>query len=74
MTNLLSKVRRSAQPWCNDGSYDLPAAFGRGGSHAAGESRRSAQRSIPDVASVLDEAGADALAFIDFPGSHWKQV
>ena len=20
------------------------------------------------------EAGADALAFIDFPGSHWKQV
>ena len=29
---------------------------------------------FPQAPSMLDEAGADALAFTDFPGAHWKQV
>ena len=29
---------------------------------------------FPQASSMLDEAGADVLAFTGFPGAHWKQV
>ena len=32
------------------------------------------QDSFPQVASLLDEAGADVLAFSSFPLAHWKKI
>ena len=48
MTNLLTRVPKSAQPWVADhGPHDLPAAVRRGGSLPAQQSRRSTQRTVP---------------------------
>ena len=32
------------------------------------------QQPFPQVASLLDEAGADVLAFSSFPVGHWKKI
>ena len=32
------------------------------------------QDPFPQVASLLDEAGADVLAFSSFPVGHWKKI
>ena len=75
MTNLLTKVPRSAQPWVATmvrTIYQQPSAE---------EVRMQLERVVdqlsdrfPDASSMLAEAGADILAFTAFPGAHWKQV
>ena len=75
MTNLLTKVPRSVQPRVATmvrTIYQQPSAE---------EVHMQLERVVdqlsdrcPDASSMLAEAGADVLAFISFPGSHWKQV
>ena len=75
MTNLLTKVPRSAQPWVATmvrTIYQQPSAE---------EVHMQMERVVdqlsdrfPDASSMLAEAGADILAFTAFPGAHWKQV
>jgi len=75
MTNLLTRVPKSAQPWVATmvrTIYQQPSAEEV---HAQLE-RVSDQLSdrFPDASSMLAEAGADILAFTHFPQAHWKQV
>ena len=75
MTNLLTRVPRSAQPWVATmvrTIYQQPSAEEV---HAQLE-RVSDQLSdrFADASSMLTEAGADILAFTHFPQAHWKQV
>ena len=75
MTNLLTKVPRSGQPWVATmvrTIYQQPSAE---------EVHMQLERVVdqlsdrfPDASSTLAEAGPDILAFTSFPGSHWKQV
>ncbi len=75
MTNLLTRVPRSAQPWVATmvrTIYQQPSAE---------EVHSQLERVVdqlserfPQASSMLDEAGADVLAFTGFPGAHWKQV
>jgi transposase-like protein len=75
MTNLLTKVPRSAQPWVATmvrTIYQQPSAE---------EVQVQLERVVdqlrdrfPDASSMLAEAGVDVLAFTGFPGTHWKQV
>ena len=67
MTNLLTRVPRSAQPWVATmvrTIYQQPSPQ---------EVVRLAER-FPQASSMLAEDGADVLAFTGFPGAHWKQV
>ena len=75
MTNLLTKVPRSAQPWVATmvrTIYQQPSAEEV---HVQLEKvvEQLSER-FPDASSMLAEAGADILAFTGFPGAHWKQV
>ncbi len=75
MTNLLTKVPRSAQPWVATmvrTIYQQPSAE---------EVHVQMERVVdqlsdrfPEASSILADAGADVLAFTGFPGAHWKQV
>ena len=75
MTNLLTKVPRSAQPRVATmvrTIYQQPSAE---------EVHMQLERVVdhlsdrfPDASSMLAEAGADILAFTSFPRAHWKQV
>ena len=75
MTNLLTRVPKSAQPWVATmvrAIYQQPSAE---------EVRSQLDRVVdqlndrfPEAASMLEEAGTDILAFTSFPGAHWKQV
>ena len=74
MTNLLTRVPRSAQPWVATmvrTIYQQPSA----------EEVHQLERVVeqlavrfPQASSMLAEDGADVLAFTGFPGAHWKQV
>ena len=75
MTNLLTRVPRSAQPWVATmvrTIYQQPSAE---------EVHSQIERVVdqlserfPQASSMLAEDGADVLAFTGFPGAHWKQV
>ena len=75
MTNLLTRVPRSAQPWVATmvrTIYQQPSAE---------EVHSQLERVVdqlserfPQASSMLAEDGADVLAFTGFPGAHWKQV
>ena len=75
MTNLLTRVPRSAQPWVATmvrTIYQQPSPQ---------EVHSQLERVVdqlserfPQASSMLEEAGADVLAFTGFPGAHWKQV
>ena len=75
MTNLLTRVPRSAQPWVATmvrTIYQQPSPQ---------EVHSQLERVVdqlserfPQASSMLAEAGADVLAFTGFPGAHWKQV
>ena len=75
MTNLLTRVPRSAQPWVATmvrTIYQQPSAE---------EVHSQLERVVdqlserfPQASSMLAKAGADVLAFTGFPGAHWKQV
>ena len=75
MTNLLTRVPKSAQPWVATmvrTIYQQPSA----------EEVRSQLNRVVDqlddrfseASSMLAEAGPDILAFTSFPSAHWKQV
>ena len=75
MTNLLTRVPKSAQPWVATmvrTIYQQPSAE---------EARSQLDRVVdqlsdrfPEASSMLAEDGTDVLAFTGFPGAHWKQV
>lgn len=75
MTNLLTKVPRSAQPWVATmvrTIYQQPSA-----EEVYVQLERVVDQlrdRFPDASSMLAEAGVDVLAFTGFPGTHWKQV
>ena len=75
MTNLLTKVPRSAQPWVATmvrTIYQQPSAEEV---HVQLEKvvEQLSER-FPDASSMLAEAGADILSFTGFPPAYWKQV
>ena len=75
MTNLLTRVPKSAQPWVATmvrTIYQQPSAE---------EVHSQLDRVVdqlsprfPEASSMLAEAGTDILAFTSFPSAHWKQV
>ena len=75
MTNLLTRVPRSAQPWVATmvrTIYQQPSAE---------EVHSQLERVVdqlserfPQASSMLAKDGADVLAFTGFPGAHWNQV
>ena len=68
MTNLLTRVPRRAQPWVATmvrTIYQQPSPD---------EVHAQLQDRFPQVASLLDEAGPDILAFSSFPLAHWKKI
>ena len=75
MTNLLTQVPRSAQPWV---ANMVPTIYQQPSPqevHAQLERViAQLQDPFPQVASLLDEAGPDVLAFSNFPLAHWKKI
>ena len=75
MTNLLTRVPRSAQPWVATmvrTIYQQPSA-----EEVHSQLERVADQlsdRFPQASSMLAKDGADVLAFTGFPGAHWKQV
>jgi putative transposase len=53
---------------------DLHRHLGRRGPSAAGPGRRAAPSARPKVATLLEDAEADLLAFYGFPAEHWPKL
>ncbi len=75
MTNLLTRVPKRTQPWVATmvrSIYQQPSAQEV---HIQHEKvvEQLAER-FPQAAAMLDEAGADILAFTHFPMEHWKKI
>ena len=75
MTNLLTRVPRSAQPWVATMVRTIYQQPSPQEVHSQFEKvvEQLAER-FPQASSMLAEDGADVLAFTGFPGAHWKQV
>ena len=75
MTNLLTRVPKSAQPWVATmvrTIYQQPSA-----EEVHSQLNRVVDQlddRFPEASLMLAEAGPDILAFTSFPGAHWKQV
>ena len=75
MTNLLTQVPRSAQPWVADMVRTIYQQPSPQEVHAQLERVIvQLQDPFPQVASRLDEAGPDVPAFSSFPVAHWKKI
>ena len=75
MTNLLTRVPRRAQPWVATMVRTIYQQPSPDEVHApARQVTDQLQNRFPQVASLLDEAGPDALAFSNFPLAHWKKI
>ena len=75
MTNLLTRVPRSAQPWVATMVRTIYQQPSPQEVHAQLERViAQLQDPFPQVASRLDEAGPDVLAFSSFPVAHWKKI
>ena len=75
MTNLLTRVPRRAQPWVATMVRTIYQQPSPDEVHAQLDRVTSQlQDRFPQVASLLDEAGPDILAFSSFPVSHWKKL
>ena len=75
MTNLLTRVPKKAQPWVATmvrSIYQQPSAQEVHIQH--GKVVEQLAERFPQAASMLDEAGADILAFTHFPMEHWKKI
>ena len=73
MTNLLTRVPRRAQPWVANMVRTIYQQPSPQEVHAQLERViAQLQDPFPQVASLLDEAGADVLAFSSFPVPHWS--
>ena len=75
MTNLLTRVPRRAQPWVATMVRTIYQQPSPDEVHAQLERvTDQLQHRFPQVASLLDEAGPDVLAFSSFPRAHWKKI
>ena len=75
MTNLLTRVPRSAQPWVATLARTIYQQPSPQEVHAQLERViAQLQDPFPQVASRLGEAGPDVLAFSSFPLAHWKKI
>ena len=75
MTNLLTRVPRRAQPWVATMVRTIYQQPSPGEVHAQLDRvTDQLQNRFPQVASRLDEAGPDVLAFSSFPLAHWKKI
>ena len=75
MTNLLTRVPERAQHWVATmvrSIYQQPSAEEVHSQHERVVAQLAER--FPQAASMLDEAGADILAFTNFPMEHWKEV
>ena len=75
MTNLLTRVPRRAQPWVATMVRTIYQQPSPDEVHAQLDRVTSQLHDrFPEVASLLDEAGPDVLAFSSFPLPHWKKL
>ena len=75
VANLLTRVPRRAQPWVANMVRTIYQQPSPQEVHAQLERViAQLQDPFPQVASLLDEAGADVLAFSSFPVPHWKKI
>ena len=75
MTNLLTRVPRRAQPWVATMVRTIYQQPSPDEVHAQLDRvSDQLQNRFPQVASLLDEAGPDVLAFSNFPLAHWKKI
>ena len=75
MTNLLTRVPRSAQPWVATMVRSIYQQLSADEVHSQHERMvAELQERFPQAAVMLDEAGADILAFTSFPMEHWKKI
>ena len=75
MTNLLTRVPRRAQPWVATMVRTIYQQPSPDEVHAQLDRvTDQLQDRFPQVASLLDEAGPDVLAFSSFPVPHWKKI
>ena len=75
MANLLTRVPRRAQPWVATMVRTIYQQPSPDEVHAQLDRVTSQlQNRFPQVASLLDEAGPDVLAFSSFPLAHWKKI
>ena len=75
MTNLLTRVPRRAQPWVATMVRTIYQQLSPDEVHAQLDRVTDQLRNrFPQVASLLDEAGPDVLAFSSFPLAHWKKI
>ena len=75
MTNLLTRVPKRAQPWVATmvrSIYQQPSAAEVHSQHE--KVVEQLQERFPQAAAMLDEAGAEILAFTSFPMEHWKKI
>ena len=75
MTNLLTRVPKRAQPWVATmvrSIHQQPSAVEVHSQH--GKVVEQLQGRFPQAAVMLEEAGADILAFTSFPMEHWKKI
>ena len=75
MTNLLIRVPRRAQPWVATMVRTIYQQPSPDEVHAQLDRVTDQLKNrFPQVASLLDEAGPDVLAFSNFPLAHWKKI
>ena len=75
MTNLLTRVPRRTQPWVATMVRTIYQQPSPDEVHAQFDRvTDQLQNRFPQVASLLDEAGPDVLAFSSFPVAHWKKI
>ena len=75
MTNLLTRVPRRVQPWVATMVRTIYQQPSPDEVHAQLDRvTDQLQDRFPQVASLLDEAGPDILAFSSFPVPHWKKI
>ena len=75
MTNLLTRVPRRVQPWVATMVRTIYQKPSPDEVHAQLDRvTDQLQDRSPQVASLLDEAGPDILAFSNFPVSHWTKI
>ena len=75
MTNLLTRVPRRAQPWVATMVRTIYQQPSPDEVHAQLDRVTSQLHDrFPEVASLLDEARPDVLAFSSFPLAHWKKL
>lgn len=75
MTNLLSRVPKSAQPAVATlvrSIYQQPGAEEVWSQHARVVDQLRVR--FPEAADLLDDAGSEILAFTAFPVAHWRQI